>query len=95
MKTLRKSLASQNDRILIDFQFENSFQESFPFSTASVSGKKVRVAFRGGSVSSNAGVLLLRETERQVGREGADVGIAQGVALEQDAVQGQVLKGAG
>ena len=42
MKTLHKSLASQNERILIDFQAENSFQESFPFSTASVSGKKVR-----------------------------------------------------
>jgi len=95
MKTLHKSLASRNDRILIDLQAENSFQESFPFSTASVSGKKVRVAFRGGSASSNAGVLLLRETERQVGREGADVGISQGVALEQDAVQGQVLNGAG
>ena len=67
MKTLHKSLASRNDRILIDFQAENSFQKSFPFSTASVSGKKVRVAFRSGSVSSNAGVLLLRETERQVG----------------------------
>lgn len=67
MKTLHKSLASQDDRILIDFQAENSFQESFPFPTASVSGKKVRVDFRGGSVSSNAGVLLLRETERQVG----------------------------
>ena len=28
MKTLHKSLASQNERILIDFQAENSFQEN-------------------------------------------------------------------
>jgi len=28
MKTLHKSLASQNERILIDFQAENNFQES-------------------------------------------------------------------
>ncbi len=31
---------------------------------------------------------------RQVDREGTDVGIALGIALEQGAVQGQVLNGA-
>ncbi|GAH39976.1 unnamed protein product, partial [marine sediment metagenome] len=59
MKTLRKSLIRQNDRILIDFQDDNSYQETFPFSAGSVSGKKVQVDFRGGSISSNAGLLLL------------------------------------
>ncbi len=67
MKTLRKSLIHPNDRILIDFQADNSYQESFPFPAGSVSGKKVQVDFRGGSISSNAGLLLLRETERQMG----------------------------
>ncbi|GAG57746.1 unnamed protein product, partial [marine sediment metagenome] len=74
MKTLRKSLIHPNDRILIDFsegippgQADNSYQASFPFPAGSVSGKKVQVDFRGGSISSNAGLLLLRETERQMG----------------------------
>ena len=34
---------------------------------SSISGKKVRADFTGGQVTSDAGVLLLRETEKKVG----------------------------
>jgi hypothetical protein len=44
---------------------EKDTQYSLPF--ASVSGKKVAADFDGGSVSSDGGVLFLREVERQVG----------------------------
>ena len=39
----------------------------FPFDLPSVCRKKVRVAFDGGMLSSDAGVLLLRKVERRLG----------------------------
>jgi len=80
MKTLKENLLRQNDKLLTNNYAEQSpFQESLPssfvpifsglrktgFSIAPVSGKKVAIDFNGGSVSSDAGVLLLSETERQ------------------------------
>ena len=40
-------------------------QESFGF--ASLGGRKVTAAFDGGAMTSNAGALLLRETDRAIG----------------------------
>jgi hypothetical protein len=39
----------------------------FPFDLPAVGGKKVSAAFDGGRLTSNAGVLLLREVERRLG----------------------------
>ncbi|MDP6038740.1 MAG: IS1380 family transposase [Candidatus Latescibacteria bacterium] len=38
-----------------------------PFSFSPLSGKKIEASFSGGSITSNAGVLLLREIDRQLG----------------------------
>ncbi len=43
---------------------KNTDQQSLHFS--SVSGKKLEADFDGGKVTSDAGVLLLREAEQQV-----------------------------
>lgn len=67
MKTLQENLPRQNDNILTHFSPDSECQENLPFFTAPVSGKKVQLDFNGGSVTSNAGVLLLSETERQLG----------------------------
>ena len=40
-------------------------QDSFDF--ASLGGRKVTAAFDGGAITSNAGALLLRETDRVLG----------------------------
>ena len=40
-------------------------QDSFDFS--SLGGRKVTAAFDGGAITSNAGALLLRETDRRIG----------------------------
>jgi len=43
----------------------NNYQITFPF--ASISGKKVNADFTGGTLTSDAGVLFLREVERGIG----------------------------
>lgn len=68
MKTLHKNLLRQNDKLLTNNSVkQDPFQESLPLYIAPVSGKKVEIDFQGGSVTSDAGVLLLNETERQIG----------------------------
>jgi len=64
MQTSRRNIQSQNDT----FQ-SNFFQESKtrPLISGSVCGKKVELDFDGGNVTSDAGVLLLSETEKQIG----------------------------
>lgn len=68
MKTLLQNLLRQDD-ILPPYNYDTTGngQEHFPFFISSVSGKKVQLDFNGGSVTSNAGVLLLSETERRIG----------------------------
>ncbi len=68
MKTLPQNLLRQNDKFPSNnCETTESHQESFPFFVSPVSGKKVQLDFNGGSVTSNAGVLLLSETERRLG----------------------------
>lgn len=68
MKTLGKNLLRQNDKLLTNNSAKQyNFQDSLPFYIAPVSGRKVEMDFQGGSVTSDAGVLLLNETERQIG----------------------------
>lgn len=68
MRTLKRNLVRQNGNFLTNnCAIQDSYQGSLPFYIASISGKKVEIDFNGGSVSSDAGVLLLNETERQIG----------------------------
>lgn len=68
MKTLLQNLLRQDDMFpLNSCGTTDHRQESLPFFGSPVSGKKVQLDFNGGSVTSNAGVLFLSETERRVG----------------------------
>jgi len=64
MQTSIRNIHSQNDT----FQ-SNFFQESKTnhLISGSVCGKKVELDFNGGNVTSDAGVMLLSETEQQIG----------------------------
>lgn len=64
MQTIQQNLHRQNDTVKT-----NSSQISLPIQCKSrpVSGKRVEIDFNGGNVTSDAGVLLLRELEGQTG----------------------------
>lgn len=64
MQTSIRNIHSRNDTLQGNF-----FQESKikPLISGSVCGKKVELDFDGGNVTSDAGVLLLSETEKQIG----------------------------
>jgi len=64
MQTIQQNLHRQNDTVKT-----NSSQISLPIQCKSrtVSGKRVEIDFNGGNVTSDAGVLLLREIEGQTG----------------------------
>lgn len=64
MQTIEKNLHSQNDtnkRILHQMPFQDYFTAS------PVCGKNVAIDFNGGNLTSDAGVMLLSEIERQTG----------------------------
>lgn len=68
MKTLPQNLLRQNDTFPVNSDApQDNHQEVLPFFGTPVHGKKVQLDFNGGSVTSNAGILLLSETEKRVG----------------------------
>ena len=64
MQTSTQNIHSQNDTFQSNF-FQASKTSSLV--SASVCGKKVKLDFKGGNVTSDAGVLLLSEIELQIG----------------------------
>ncbi len=68
MKALQKKLDRQNDKFNTNFfEHKNISQESLPLFKKPIAGKKVEIDFNGGLVSSDAGILLLSEVERNSG----------------------------